>query len=124
MSNRPIGPGRQIDPGIYNLEQSGTQVGTCYVVEGAELDTTVEHWCLYPSFESPHLSSGSSVKNLVVRCVTAPQLTPRSTTIRSSGVAGLGDFFAIMRDHASYNNLAIQYVRSDCTLFDEVPQSP
>lgn len=124
MSNRPIGSGRQIDPGIYNLEQGSVQVGTCYVVAGEELDTTVEHWCLYPSFVSPSLSGGSSVNNLVIRRVTAPQLTARSTTVRGNGVAGLGDFFAIMRDHASYNSLAIQYVRSDCTLFDEIPQSP
>lgn len=114
---------RQIDPGTYHVRQGGSQVGAVWVTAGPALDTTVEHWVLFPNFVSPSWTQGGgSADDMVVRAVNWQSIVPGATTTRPNGIGDLSDFLAIMQAYASGQSGTFRYHHSDNEAQDGIPE--
>lgn len=113
---------RELDPGTYNLHSGPNVVGAVYVEAGPALDTTVEHYILFPPYNSPSYNpSVGSINDVVIRAVAWQNVAPNAATIRPAGIVGPSDFFAILGAFAATVGGSFKYVRADCFTQDGVP---
>ena len=94
---------RQLDPGAYIVEQSGSNIGEVYA-EGTAGATVVEHWVLLDAFESPTTTSTMKV------------------TEATSGYSNLTAFFAAMQTRIDNDGKDGQYIKATC-VYDTFKQS-
>ena len=112
---------RQIDPGTYNLHQGATQVGTCFVQPGPQLDSTIEHWVLFPSFDSPRMNSASppaAIDNLTLEAIPSASNTYGTWSTGSQ-------FRSVMRTYVQNNSSVqpVRYIRCVRTDYEGIPFS-